>query len=98
MRITFLVAPGIGNLERKNLKNHWKLAQKQADYQVVTNYEVQVLVVDYEPKKEILLMMAPGVPADELINLRKRVDNIVSKRKSPVVAVNYELAVDTVPR
>src|SRR4051812_3790461 len=97
MKITFLIAPGIPNLERKQLKKHWVASQTEKDYMLVTNYEVQVVTVDYKPNKETLLMIAPQIPSEETFKLSKRVRKAL-KRKFPVVAVNYELTVDTVPR
>jgi len=96
-KLTFVIAPSIPFSELKALRKHWKEAVKDPRYLLVTNYEMRVDVVKYDPADEQLTVLAPDIPSDEVTALRKRVTKAM-KKKEAVVFVNHEVCVFSMPK
>ena len=95
--ITLVMAPGIPESERKALEKHYKEAERDSEYIVVINYEARVDLVE-TPDYGKIFVTAPGIPADELISLTKRVHKArhAKKQEDRLVVCNYEVRIDTI--
>ncbi len=95
--ITLVMAPGIPETERKALEKHYKEAERDPDYIVVINYEARVDLVE-TPEYAKIFVTAPGIAADELASLSKRVHKAryAKKQEDRLVVCNYEVRIDTI--
>lgn len=89
-KITFVIAPEIPYSALDDLKLRWKEAMVDPTDLVVTNYEVYVDTVSYDPENNFLKVAAPGIPLEEVRKLKKQIDKALRK-KDAIVFVNYNL-------
>jgi hypothetical protein len=96
--ITLVQAPGIPASERTALEAHWREAELDSSYTVVTNYDVRADQITVTPGCK-LLVQAPLIPTSEVRRLRKKVDKARNAKKQVdrLIVVNYHCRIDAVP-
>jgi hypothetical protein len=95
--ITLVIAPGIPTSERQALEAHVREAVLDPEYTLILNYDAKIeeFVI---PEGNKVLIVAPGIPASEVHDLRERFDKVRAgvKPEDRVLAVNYEVRVDVI--
>ena len=95
--ITLVQAPGIPASEVNSLQAHWREAELDSDYTVVTNYECRIDLIEILPGSKVLVI-APEIPTSEVRRLRKKVDKARKAKKQidRLIVVNYNCRIDAV--
>lgn len=93
--ITLITAPVIPTSEKDALKRHWQESMRDSDYAVVLNYEARIDFVELPDNSQVLIM-APGIPVDEIRKLKEDFD-AARNAYDPlerVLICNYEVRID----
>ena|SRR5271157_1658304 len=95
--VTLICAPSIPTSEVPALKKHWQESQRDKNYSIVVNYECRIDLVELNEASTVLVV-APGLPLDELKKLREQVSTArtAEDKIERVVVCNYDARLDVI--
>jgi len=96
---TLIQAPQIPGSERAALEEHYLEAILDPAFVLAVNYEIRIDIIEKKPTDK-MVVTANGIPHEELLDLRRRVQAalLAKKPQEKFVVVNYECLIFTMPQ
>ena len=96
---TLIQAPSIPGSERTALEEHYLEAILDPSFVLAVNYEIRIDIIE-KKLTDKMIVTANGIPHEELLALRNRVQAalLAEKPQEKFVVVNYECLIFTMPQ